>query len=269
VSSPYANLERPPLTAATLRRALLHEGSVWTDLRVVERTSSTNADVAAAARSGAVEGLVLVAEEQTEGRGRLDRGWVSPPRAGLTFSVLLRPATPRATWSWLPLLAGVAVRRSVNDLCELNAKVKWPNDVLVGERKLAGVLAEVVGDAVVIGVGLNVSTRPDELLPTATSLAVEAAPVTDRDTVLRAVLRALGSSYDAWVLRGGVSDELSREYAESCATLGTPIRVTLTGGGLLEGVGEAVDADGRLVVRDAVGELHAVGSGDVEHVRRR
>jgi BirA family biotin operon repressor/biotin-[acetyl-CoA-carboxylase] ligase len=267
VSSPYSDLDRPPLSERALRRDLLHEGSVWTDLRVVARTGSTNADVADAARRGEAEGLVVVAESQDAGRGRLDREWVSPPRAGLTFSVLWRPTAPRATWSWLPLLAGLAVRRAVLEVSEVDATLKWPNDVLVGTRKLAGLLAEVHGAAVVLGIGLNVSTRPDELLPTATSLAVEQAPVTDRETLLRSVLRALGAGYDTWSLRHGDASEIRGEYVGHCSTIGAEVRVSLTGGHVLSGRATGIAADGQLEVVDSTGVLHRVGSGDVEHVR--
>jgi BirA family biotin operon repressor/biotin-[acetyl-CoA-carboxylase] ligase len=267
VSSPYSDLERPPLSERGLRRALLHEGSVWTELRVLERTQSTNADVAAAARDGVAQGLVVVAEHQDAGRGRLDRSWTSPARAGLTFSVLLRPSAPRATWSWLPLLAGLALQQSLVALTELAVGLKWPNDLLVGGRKLAGVLAEVSGDAVVLGIGVNVTSRPEELPPQATSLAIEESPVIDRDTLFRAALRSLGNAYDGWGLRDGSSAELRSEYAAACVTLGSRVRVTLTGGGVLEGAGDAVDPDGRLLVRSDDGTVTAVSSGDVEHVR--
>lgn len=269
MSSPYADLDRPPLSERALRRALLHEGSVWADLRVVASTGSTNADVADAAKQGAAQGLVLVAESQSAGRGRLERQWASPPRAGLTFSVLLRPSPPRPTWSWLPLLAGLAVRRAVVTVTELDVELKWPNDLLVDGRKLAGLLAEVHGDAVVLGIGLNVSTRVDELLPSAVSLATAGADVLDRDTLLRAILRELGGAYDAWGLRRGASDGIRDEYVEHCGTIGASLRVALSGGDVLEGVGVGIDSEGRLVVRAADGSEHLLGSGDVEHVRAK
>lgn len=267
MSSPYADLERPPLSERALRRVLLHEGSVWTDVKVVASTGSTNADVAAAARAGAAQGLVVVAESQSDGRGRLDRQWASPPRAGLTFSILLRPRPPRPTWSWLPLLAGLALRRALVALTELDVVLKWPNDLLVDGRKLAGMLAEVHGDAVVVGIGLNVSTRDDELLPTAASLATAGSDLLDRATLLRAILRELGSGYDAWGARGGDPTSLRGEYVEHCSTVGAALRVSLAGGGVIEGTGVDVDQEGRLVVRTDDGHHQVLASGDVEHVR--
>ena len=129
--SPYADLSRPPLRASALSRALVAPGGVWSEVRVVAETGSTNADLAALARDGAPEGLVLVAERQTAGRGRLGRTWTAPARAGLTVSVLLRPSVPVARLGWLPLLAGLALAESVGRVAMVDAVVKWPNDLLV------------------------------------------------------------------------------------------------------------------------------------------
>ena len=152
---------------------------------MVDRTGSTNADLLARALGGAPEGVVLAAEEQSAGRGRMGRAWVSPPRAALTFSLLVRPATvPPARRGWLPLLAGVAVATAVTAVTGVQTRLKWPNDVLTGPAKLAGILAEAAGNAVVVGVGLNVSTEPGELPPpgpgalpaTSLRIAASAAP---------------------------------------------------------------------------------------------
>ena len=153
----YGDLERPPLRAAALQRALAPDG--WR-VEVVPTAGSTNALVADRARAGEPAGLVVVAEEQTAGRGRLDRSWVSPPRAGLTFSVLVRPDLPPVHWPWLPLLAGLAVAEALRARAGVDAVLKWPNDVLVDGRKACGVLAEVPAPgAAVLGIGLNVTTR--------------------------------------------------------------------------------------------------------------
>jgi BirA family biotin operon repressor/biotin-[acetyl-CoA-carboxylase] ligase len=269
VTSPWRDLDRPPLREAALRASLVVDGGVWTDLRVVEETGSTNADVAAAARAGSPEGLVVVAERQSAGRGRADRTWLAPLRSGLAVSVLLRPTAPRETWGWLPLLAGVAVVEPVSSLAALDLGLKWPNDVLVGEKKLAGLLAEVVDDAVVVGLGLNVSMRRDELpVPTATSLAVEGSLVTDREPVLRAVLRELARRYTAFAEHDGdaVAAGLHDAYRSVCTTIGRPVRVTLPGDRVLEGEAVDVDGGGRLVVR-AGADTHALAAGDVVHVR--
>jgi BirA family biotin operon repressor/biotin-[acetyl-CoA-carboxylase] ligase len=164
---------RPVLDAARLSGALASRPGLWREVRVVEETGSTNADLLARARSGAGEGLVLVAEAQTSGRGRMGRRWISPPRRALTFSVLLRPAVPAGLLGWAPLLAGVAVASALQQTAGVDARLKWPNDVLVDGAKIAGILAERWGDAVVIGAGINVLQERGELpVPTATSLLV-------------------------------------------------------------------------------------------------
>jgi BirA family transcriptional regulator, biotin operon repressor / biotin---[acetyl-CoA-carboxylase] ligase len=157
---------RPALDAAAVQRAVVAPGRLWRTIEVTPRTGSTNADLLARASQGAPEGTVLVAEEQSAGRGRLGRAWVSPPRAALTFSLLLRPEpVPPAGRGWLPLLAGLALASAVPSVTAVPVTLKWPNDLMAGPAKLAGILAEAAGDAVVIGIGLNVSTEPSELPP--------------------------------------------------------------------------------------------------------
>jgi BirA family biotin operon repressor/biotin-[acetyl-CoA-carboxylase] ligase len=243
----YGDLDRPPLRPAVLSQALAQDG--WR-VEVLASATSTNAVVAERARAGEEAGLCVVAEEQTAGRGRLDRTWVSPPRAGLTFSVLLRPATDQL--GWVPLLGGLAVVRAIREQTGVDAVLKWPNDVLVGEKKAAGLLAEAVGGAVVLGVGLNVTTRAEELPHAmATSLALEGARTTDRDTLLRSVLRALTFN---------PADRAA--YRELCSTLGRKVEVHLPGLKVVRGVADAVDEQGRLVVDGT-----PYSAGDVVHLR--
>jgi BirA family biotin operon repressor/biotin-[acetyl-CoA-carboxylase] ligase len=258
----YEDLDRPPLRPAALQRALAPDG--WR-LEVLPETESTNAVAAERARSGAAAGLVVVAEVQTAGRGRLDRSWVSPPRAGLTFSVLLRPDLPPVQWPWLPLWTGLAVATALRERADVDAQLKWPNDVVLGQaagahvagRKVCGVLAEVPEPgAVVLGIGLNVTTTQDELPhEQATSLRLAGARTTDRDTLLRAVLRSL---------REVLADPAAARsaYRERCSTIGRRVRVELPAGQVAEGLAEDVDEDGRLVV-DGKG----YGAGDVVHLR--
>ncbi|MEU9108411.1 biotin--[acetyl-CoA-carboxylase] ligase [Streptomyces xanthophaeus] len=281
----WSNLDRPPLNAAALQRAVVTEGGLWTSLDVVDATGSTNSDLAARA-AGLPEGAVLVAEEQTAGRGRLDRSWVAPARSGLFFSVLLKPgaAVPQEQWGWLTLLAGVATAAGLSRAAGVDTALKWPNDLLVTvdgeERKTGGILAERVaggtsraegsGGGVVIGIGLNVTLTEDELpVPTAGSLALAKATVTDRDPLLRAVLRSLEQWYGNWRAAGGdpAASGLQETYAAGCATLGRHVRAELPGGRTLTGTAEAVDTDGRLVIRTAEGQHEAVGAGDVIHLR--
>jgi BirA family biotin operon repressor/biotin-[acetyl-CoA-carboxylase] ligase len=271
--SPYTDLERPPLREAALRRALVVPGGLWTDVRVVAETGSTNSDVAAAARDGVPEGLVLVAEQQTTGRGRLGRVWTSPPRAGLTLSVLLRPAGVEMTrFGWLPLLAGVALTEAVRRIGEVDAVLKWPNDLLVDGRKCAGILAEAIppepgtaGSAVVIGVGLNTTLREHELpRPDATSLALAGAVCVDRGPILSALLRSLATWYGRWRDAGGDPDAsgLREAYAFHCATLGRDVLVHLPDGSQVRGRADDVDIGGRIVV-----DGQAFAAADIEHLR--
>ncbi|MEU9082126.1 biotin--[acetyl-CoA-carboxylase] ligase [Streptomyces sp. NPDC048357] len=281
----WSSLERPPLNAEGLRRALVTGGGLWTSLEVVATTGSTNTDLAARAPE-LPEGAVLVAEEQSAGRGRLDRSWVAPARSGLFFSVLFKPgdAVPQERWGWLTLLAGVATATGLSRAAGVDTALKWPNDLLVSvdgeERKTGGILAERVtggpsqaegsGGGVVVGIGLNVSLTEDELpVPAAGSLALAKAAVTDRDPLLRAVLRSLEEWYGNWRAAGGdpAASGLQETYAAGCATLGRHVRAELPGGRTLTGTAEAVDTDGRLVIRTAEGQHEAVGAGDVVHLR--
>lgn len=276
--SPYADLERPPLNEQALRRALIVDGGLWSDLRYLFTTGSTNADVAAAARDGAAEGLIIVADEQTAGRGRLDRQWTSPPAAGIAVSVLLRPGRADRGWApapirrygHLPLLAGVALAESVRRLSGVDAVLKWPNDLLIDDRKCAGLLAETVlgdaeGPAVVVGTGLNVTLRQTELpRPDATSLQLAGSSCVDRDSLLRAYLRAFADWYIRW--RDADSDPVASGLIEAyrfhCATIGRTVRAQLPGSAEVVGVATAVDDDGCLIVAG-----RSIAAGDVIHLR--
>ncbi|MGY3203699.1 biotin--[acetyl-CoA-carboxylase] ligase [Streptomyces sp. TE5632] len=275
-SQRWSDLDRPPLNAAGLRRGLVRAGGLWRQVDVVQRTGSTNSDLVARAAEGkAEEGTVLVAEEQTAARGRLDRHWTAPARSGLSFSVLLRPTeVPVARWGWLPLLTGVAVATGLSRTAGVDTALKWPNDLLVTvggeERKAAGILAERAGDGVVIGVGINVSLRADELpVPTAGSLVLAGAVNTDRDPLLRGVLRSLEDWYGRWRAAGGdpAVSGLQETYAAGCATLGRTVRAELPGDRVLVGEAVAVDGDGRLVLATEAGVQEPVGAGDIVHVR--
>ncbi|TXC95874.1 biotin--[acetyl-CoA-carboxylase] ligase [Streptomyces sp. ISID311] len=287
----WSDLGRPPLNATALRRALVRPGSLWTSLDVVPATGSTNTDLAErAARGEAAEGAVLVAEEQSAGRGRLDRAWSAPPRSGLFFSVYLTPRAPVERWGWLPLLAGVATATAVSRAAGIDTALKWPNDLLVtsaeepggsgtggsvtggaaAERKAGGILAERAGEGVVVGIGLNVSLTAEELpVPTAGSLVLAGARTIDRDPLLRAVLRALEHWYGEWQTADGdpAASRLQEAYAAGCATLGRSVRAELPGGGDLTGEAVAIDGDGRLVLATADGVQQPVGAGDIIHLR--
>jgi BirA family biotin operon repressor/biotin-[acetyl-CoA-carboxylase] ligase len=296
------------LDAAELRERVLGPDRLWSALDVVAETGSTNADLLAAARAGAAEGAVLVAEHQTVGRGRQGRTWTARPGAALTFSVLLRPVTvPAAARGWLPLLAGVAVVRALHALTDAEVALKWPNDVLGapapstapatsntsatsttltppapeapaapgpldGFGKLAGILAEQAGDAIVIGIGLNVGGAADDLPPVApgalppVSLALLGDRSVRRGELLAALLDELEGWYRAWTRPGADPAELAGEYRRWCATIGQEVRVQLPGGAELAGRATGIDDVGRLVVAGPDGPV-AVSAGDVVHVR--
>ncbi len=273
--SPWTDLDRPPLDAAALRDDLLVPGGLWTSLDVLTETGSTNSDLAARAKQGAPEGAVLVAEEQSAGRGRLERRWTAPARSGIFVSVLLRPtAVPVERFGWLPILVGVAAASTLGRVAGVDVTLKWPNDLQTtidgAERKLGGILTELADGAVVAGLGLNVSLREDELpVPAAASLALAGARVTDRGTLLRALLREFADLYGEWTAAAGDphTSGLLRAYTDRCGTLGRSVRVQLPGGRDLVGEAVAIDGDGRLVVRTADGGRQPVGAGDVVHVR--
>jgi len=257
-------VSRAPLDVAALQAGL---EPPWTRLSVVDETESTNADLLGAAES-TPDGTVLVAEHQTAGRGRLDRTWTSPPRSGLTFSTLVRPGTPRTTWGWLPLLTGVALCDAVA-AAGVEAMLKWPNDLLLGteQRKAAGILVQVAGEAAVVGIGLNVSTTAGELpVPTAASLTTEGGEV-ERTALLATILFQLGYQYLRWRNVRGNAEAcgLAVDYQERCATLGQNVTVTTADGAALRGLAMGIDREGRLRVT-ADGREHVVAAGDVEHV---
>lgn len=269
-----------PVTADAMRRPSLRSealAALAPDLvvEVHETATSTNAVAAQRARDGAPDGLVVVAEHQTAGRGRLDRSWETPARAAAIFSMVLRPTVPAADWPWLPLLTGHTVAKALRAQGYAAAGVKWPNDVLIGDRKVAGILVERIetpaGPAAIIGVGLNVSLTADELpVPTGTSLALErgeSGEEPDRTAVLVDLLRSLREAVDAWQAGGpDAVRHLRASYAAGCVTVGREVRVELPGGGTLLGRATGVDASGRLVVLGPGGET-PVGAGDVVHVR--
>lgn len=268
-AKPYRERVRDPLDVHAVRSRL---GSFVTRLDVVAETASTNADLLRAASAGAAEGTVLVAEFQSAGRGRLERVWSSPPGAGLTFSLLLRPAVAPARWGWLPLLTGVALRAVVQGAGVTDATLKWPNDLLLGprRRKTAGILAQAGAGTVVVGVGLNVTTTAAELPgPAATSPALERPDlVFDRTSLLAGVLSEFGDLYRDWTEASGDADRcgLRERFRGACDTLGRDVRVALDHRPPVDGRAVDVDADGALVVVAADG-THVLPAGEVQTVR--
>ena len=255
-------MERPALDVPALRAAL---GERWARVDVVAQTGSTNADLIA--DTAAPDRTLLAAEDQIAGRGRLERSWQTPARAGLTVSFLVRPATPVSTWGWVPLLAGLALRHAVP---ETFSSLKWPNDLLNPDgRKLAGILAQTTGEAVVIGIGLNVTTTAEELpVETASSMLLSGAANLDRTRLLIDLAQGLDHRLAQWQDVNGDAEAcgLAADYAQACVTLGREVRVSLLDGSVVDGRAAEIAPDGRLRV-DVGGELITIGAGDVEHLR--
>jgi BirA family biotin operon repressor/biotin-[acetyl-CoA-carboxylase] ligase len=239
-------------------------------VEVVTETGSTNADLLARADAGDPPGIVRVAEHQSHGRGRLDRTWESPVTAGLTFSVLVAPRVERSAWGWLPLLAGLAVVEGIAERTGLQTRLKWPNDVIVNDRKLAGLLVQIAarGDLAVVGIGINTHTSAAALpVPEATSLVLEGVDpdLADRASVLTAVLRRLDARLDD--VDAGPSDAAMADYRNACASLGRHVDITRAHGPSVRGVVADVADDASLVVDvDGGGTAH-VAAGDVTHLR--
>lgn len=267
-----SNLRTVTLDAAALRDKLI---GPYAAIDVVAHTGSTNADLRVAASRGAHDRTVLIAEQQTAGMGRRGRGWVSPT-GGLYLSVLFRPSgVAPARLPWLTLLAGVALVRTAKSV-GVEAALKWPNDLLIGDAKAAGVLADVtagVAQAVVVGIGLNVAELPADVEPGVgglmpTSLEDHAGPL-DRTEVAITLLSELAALESQWRRAGGDEPALREEYRKHCATLGRPVRVELARSEPLLGTARYLETDGTLVVRDDAGNDHSVSAGDVVHLRVR
>lgn len=245
---------------------ILGERSMWGQIDVVETTASTNADVAALARTGVTEGHVLVAAEQTAGRGRLHRAWVSPHGSSLSMSMLLQPQHEMARWGWLSLLTGMAVASALEEIAPDPSLVqlKWPNDVLIDGGKVCGILSERVehpgGAKAVVGVGLNLELEKQQLpVPTATSLSIEGFP-TDRTAILGGILRNMEELYGRWQKAGS----LEGQYHQRCSSVGAELSITVSSEVVVRGRGQGVDEFGRLQVETASG-LRTFAVGDVVH----
>jgi BirA family biotin operon repressor/biotin-[acetyl-CoA-carboxylase] ligase len=270
-----------PLDAQTIQRALSTR-TFGRTLHVLDEVVSTNSQAAALAQQGAPHGTVVVAETQTAGRGRLGRHWHSPPGKNLYCSLLVRTMPGRdqqALWlSWIPLIAALAVSRAVQVIANLKPAVKWPNDILIGHRKLGGVLCESSGlgtshAVVIVGIGLNVNLRPDdfpdELRELATSVAIETQHPFDRAALLTTLLLEMETRCETFL--AGAHGDMLKEYVLRCGTLGRRVVVELAHGGHVDGTAESILPDGSLRVTrtSAAGQPQTldIRAGDVIHLR--
>ncbi|GGC66108.1 biotin--[acetyl-CoA-carboxylase] ligase [Hoyosella rhizosphaerae] len=250
---------------------------LWRTVDLVDETGSTNADLLARARGGTSE-AVLFAENQTSGRGRHDRTWLTPPGYSLITSVVVtaHSVTPDKL-GWIPLITGVSLATSLRRVAGVDAVLKWPNDVMVGERKIAGVLAEIASvpgsPRVVIGFGINVAHAESELpVPHATSLFVETGRAIDRNVLAVDVLTQLSADLTGWLAASGATADVGRRYRALCGTLGRRVSVELPND-TVTGVAESVDDVGCLRIRrtgqenQPGGGVLTVSAGDVTHLR--
>ena len=233
---------------------------------------STNTEAARQAALGAPEGLCVVAREQTAGRGRRERSWVSPKDAGLYLSVVLRPALGARDWPLITLAAALAARDALAEVSGLEADIKWPNDLLAGGRKLCGILAETAegarGRAVVLGVGIPLTREslPAGLRDTATSVEEQTGRAPERETLLAALLRTLAARYETLHARGGAAQTLREWEARSSYAHGRRIRVALAEE-TFEGTTRGLAPDGALRVETDDGTARTVRAGDVTALR--
>lgn len=257
---------RAPLDVELLASRVVRADSMWTAISVVPTVGSTNVAMADEARRGARHGEVLVAEEQTAGRGRRDRSWIAPARSSAMLSVLVRPAQPPARWGWIPLLTGLAVVEAVAR-CGVTAHLKWPNDVMVGSRKLCGVLCEVVptpaGSSVVAGWGVNVDQDAAELPADSATSVLLAGGSVDRAGLVVDMLTAWARWYRRWEKD---DPSLAVAYAAHSSTLGQVVQASLPGGGQVRGPAVRINDSGGLVIGVDGGE-HEVAAADVVHLR--
>ncbi|HTD68181.1 MAG TPA: biotin--[acetyl-CoA-carboxylase] ligase [Candidatus Limnocylindria bacterium] len=240
---------------------------VGRDIQVFQETSSTNDVVEKLARDGVAEGVVVFAESQTKGRGRMGRKWLSPPGRGLWFSVLLRPLMPPSSVTQLTIAAATAVARAVRVETGLALQIKWPNDILIHGKKAVGILTELSAELdqvryVVIGIGVdvNITEFPAELAEIATSLSAAAGKNFIRAEIAAAILRELDTDY-ARVTRGEFA-ALAEEWEQQCVTLGQRVQIHI-GDRTVAGRAESLDNDGALLLRTDYGHLERIVGGDV------
>lgn len=239
------------------------------DIHVFEQTTSTNDVVERLARDGVREGIVVFAESQTRGRGRLGRKWISPARKGLWFSILLRPNLRPQQTTQLTVASATALRRAIFAQTNLRVEIKWPNDILIGGKKVAGILTEMSAELdrvrhVIPGIGIDVnqdaSEFPPELRKIATSLKVESGECICRAALAVEILRELDRDYTR--VCAGKFSEISGEWVEHCETIGKDVTVQI-GDSKIRGRAESLDDEGALILRTEHGRLQRITGGDV------
>jgi BirA family biotin operon repressor/biotin-[acetyl-CoA-carboxylase] ligase len=257
------------LHADDLRSRLLNVKVIGRDIRVFQETTSTNDIVEKLARDGVKEGAVVFAESQTQGRGRLGRKWISPAGKGLWFSVLLRPDLRPQAARQLTVVAATALARAIRSQTNLTPEIKWPNDILIRGKKVAGILTELSAELdhvkyIILGIGvdvnLNASEFPAEVRKIATSLKIESGHAIIRAQLAAAILDELDFDYSR--ICSGQFENVADEWEERCTTLGHNV-VIRVGDRVIQGRAESLDSDGALLVRTQHGRLERIIGGDV------
>ena len=239
------------------------------DIRVFEQTTSTNDVIEKLARDGVREGVVVLAESQTRGRGRLGRKWISPGRKGLWFSVLLRPDLRPQETTQMTVASATALLRAIEAVTGLQLEIKWPNDILIRGKKVAGILTELSAELdrvrhIILGIGVDVNLSagefPLELRKLATSLRIESGRVVSRAELATTILRELDFDY-ARICGGGFA-KVADEWEAHCKTIGRNVTIQI-GERRIRGRAESLDDDGALLLRTEHGHLERVIGGDV------
>lgn len=266
----YKLLNVPDLLHADDLLSLVEPGQIiGRDIRVFQETQSTNDVAEKLARDGVAEGAVVFAEAQTRGRGRLGRKWLSPRGKGLWFSVLLRPDLRPQAATQLTVAAATSLVRAIHSITGLNADIKWPNDIFIRGKKVAGVLTELNAELdhikyLILGIGVDVnlasSDLPADLRKIATSLKIEVGRPFRRADLAAAILHELDRDYER--IRKLAFAAIAEEWQTRCATLGHRVTIQI-GERALHGRAESLDADGALLLRTDHGHLERVIGGDV------
>ena len=228
---------------------------------MVDLTASTQSDLAELVNASvAKSGEVIAAEFQSNGRGRLDRTFEAPPQSALLFSFYIAPKRAVSDWGFISFLAALAMREVITDQLAEKVNLKWPNDILIGDKKVAGLLAQQIGEGVIVGIGLNVAMSTDELpVPTATSLLLADSNLLDRNLILSAFLNHFENLFKEWDSGG----DFLEKYRQVCSTLGRHVRVEVLGRDSIEGEAVSITAQGVLILKDGT----EVNVGDVVHLR--
>lgn len=235
-----------------------------------ESLPSTNTEMARLASEGAAEGVAIVADEQTAGRGRLQRAWSSPKGAGLYFSILLRPTFTQDRWPLITFVAALAAGDALHEASDVQTDIKWPNDILSGERKICGILAEAIetptGRAVIVGIGINLTAAAYPVEHVATSVAEASGREPERESMLSALLRALARWYSLLSEANGHEKIVAAWSSRSTYATGKVVQV-LSGDEVWQGTTCGIESDGALRLETANGEIKLVRAGDVFSLR--